>query len=126
MTDASFQDRAQSAENFARLLVEVVRDPAVATMLSTAEGKIGGPTGQAWRAADEEERIRLAIALGVDEAVFRLLEAIDNAVLDLRWVAESGELIELAGSGMGDLGGEYLAEDGWRDRFSRQVSYPGL
>lgn len=116
----------EAAEAFVRLLIEFVRDPSVSTMLWVAAGGSRGPTGEAWAHADPHERVRLAIATGVDEVIFRLLDAIDNGVLDLCWRMESGEMVELAGSASAELGGTYVTEGGWRDRFANELSYPGI
>ncbi len=114
-----------TGEMFAAELIDQVRDPALKEGLDLVAGKYPGAIGAAWAAADEAERLRMAVSNSVDEAIFRLLHAIDNAALELRWVrSPGGEPVELAGSSDFDLAGEYISEGGWRDTYTQEPHYP--
>ena len=97
--------RSAIGERFARQLVEYVRDPAVKTMLAVVSGEIKGPIGESFAVADSAERLRLAVCHSVDEAIFRVLDAIDNGAIEVRWLTQpgSGDWHDLAGSGQGEL-----------------------
>jgi hypothetical protein len=76
-----------------------------------------------WRQAlqgSPEDAIRVAIPDCVDEAIFCLLDAIDQGILQLSFKAESGEVFDLAEDGAGELGGWYIGSGGWRARYSTE------
>jgi hypothetical protein len=73
------------------------------TTLAVVSGEIKGPIGESFTAA------------------------FDNGAIEVRWSTQpgSGDWHDLAGSGEGDLGGEYIADGDWRDSYARQPHYPG-
>ncbi len=118
-------DERTIGELFVAKLIDQVRDPAVAAGLSLVNGEYSGALGAAWAAADDAERLQMAACNGVDEAIFRLLDAIDNAAIELRWVRNPDEQpVELVGStDFFGLETEYIGEDGWRNKYSQQPYY---
>jgi hypothetical protein len=55
----------------------------------------------------------------VDFTIFMLLRAIDQGVLQLKFVNNDGELVDLEAAGKGELGGMFMDSDGWRARYSK-------
>lgn len=88
-------------------------------MMTVVNGKV--------RAAYSASDPTALVCASVDETIFRLLDAIDNAVIELQWVerAPSGPVArELAGSSSDDLARWYIGEDGWRQAYSQQPVFP--
>jgi hypothetical protein len=56
----------------------------------------------------------------VDEAIFAFLRAIDQGLLRLSYTTESGETVDLAKEGRGELANKYMANDGWRAKYSKE------
>ncbi len=56
----------------------------------------------------------------VDEAIFYLLQAIDQGVLRLSYTDEAGEAVNLSEAGLGELSGWYMGSGGWRAKHSEQ------
>lgn len=118
-------DERTIGELFVAKLIDQVRDDAVVAALALVKGEYGGALGEAWAAADDAERLQMAACNGVDEAVFLLLHAIDNAAIELLWVRNPGEEpVQLVGStDFFGLETEYIGEDGWRKKYSQQPYY---
>jgi len=56
----------------------------------------------------------------IDEAVFQLLHAIDEGLLRLKYVSDSGREVDLRIEGGGELAGWYMMSGGWRAMFSNE------
>jgi hypothetical protein len=67
-----------------------------------------------------EDAARTVIPDCVDEAIFYLLQAIDQGVLRLSYTDETGEVVDLSKAGLGELSGWYMGSGGWRARYSEQ------
>jgi hypothetical protein len=119
---ADSDDDRTIGELFAAEVVEYVRDPAVRSGLSLVDGSWPGKLGAEWAAADNPERLRMAVCNAVDAAIFKLLDAIDNAAIELLWVRTPGdEPVEIAGASNLELPGDYLVE--YRSLYSKEPYY---
>jgi hypothetical protein len=54
----------------------------------------------------------------IDEAIFCLLNSIDEGGLRLTFTAPNGQSINLSIDGLGELAGWYMGTESWRERFS--------
>jgi hypothetical protein len=106
-------------EEFARILVQEVRDMAIRNCDSQLEPESQTLIAKRWRKAASVAKGQLPpreiVPDCVDSAVFYLLHAIDQGLLPLRFVSKSGEVVDLAEDGMGELAGEYMCSGGWRE-----------
>jgi hypothetical protein len=59
----------------------------------------------------------------VDETLLAFLRAIDQGLLPLSFTAASGETVDLAKEGGGELAGRY---GGWRARYSKERFFDDL
>ena len=109
-------------EEFAKLLVEQVRDAAIRSCDRRLRPDARSVTAQNWHkamSAGSETLASILISDCVDEAVFYLLHAIDDGMIQLRFISHDGKEVELNESG--ELAGWYVGyEDGWIGRFSRE------
>ncbi len=114
MADASIED-------FARLLVEMVRDRAIRscdTVLS--EDHVIAKRWQAAAAETPEALARVVIADVVDSTIGQLLNAIDQGVIPLVFKAADGSTVDLSAvsSESGELSGYYRGPGGWVESYS--------
>jgi hypothetical protein len=74
-----------------------------------------------WKAlvADSSE-VRIVVPDAVDEAVFGVLQAIDQGLLRLKYVSLSGREVDLTEEGQGELSGWYMGSGGWRALYSAE------
>jgi hypothetical protein len=111
-------------EEFAKVLVEWVRDAAIRSSDRTLRPDSPSPVATRWReAAREETHEAFAKALIpdiVDDTVFYLLQAIDQEVLQLSFRASNGRRVDLAAEGLGELSGSYMGSDGWRRTYAKE------
>jgi len=56
----------------------------------------------------------------VDEAVFGILQAIDQGLLRLKYMSSSGREVDLTEEGQGELSGWYMGSGGWRAMYSAE------
>jgi hypothetical protein len=110
-------------EEFAKLLIEQVRDPAIRGCdMNLRPGAIY-EAAKRWKAiANEEfgsEAKDVVIPDSVDETIARLLIAIDGG-MRLLYVADNGNVVDLNDDGMGELSGWYGV---WRDKYSKQRKF---
>lgn len=115
---------SSSVDYFARRLVENVRDRAIDSCDQLARGTVGGVLGNRWRGQLESPGARDAMLEllpdVVDQVLFHLLDAIDNGHLPLA-IGRSGAFEDLAESGLGEMGGLYMAgEGGWIEEYSSE------
>jgi hypothetical protein len=82
------------------------------------------PVANRWReamATGTPEAIAQAVVPDcADEVVFYLLRAIDEGVLRLSYVSDSGDVVDLSEIGLGELSGWYMGSNGWRSQYSDQ------
>jgi len=109
---------------FAEALVRLVRDRAIRNCDARLKPGSRSPIGRHWQAAlDGYDPMAIAdmlIADCVDEALFCLLNAIDEGGLRLTYVSPDGQSVDLCEGGRGELAGWYMGAENWRDKFSDQ------
>ena len=111
----------KEVEEFARILVERVRDAAVRDCDGLLQPNAASPAAKRWRKTFQKpESLRTVIPDAVDEVVFSLLRAVDEGGLRLKFVSSSGKEIDLTEDGLGELAGWYMGSGGWRSMFSRE------
>lgn len=105
-------------EEFARTLVQQVRDAAIRNCDALLLPQASSPPARRWRdLAATADALRAVIPDVVDQAVFEVLRAIDEGFLPLRYVSSSGREINLA-DGLGELSGWYMGA--WREKHSTE------
>ncbi len=113
-------------EEFAKLLVENVRDEAIADCEVGLDPSARSLSALRWRRAMEngtpETFAKEIIPDCVDEAIFFLLRAIDEGRLRLLFVTNEGKSVDLAKEGCGEMAGWYVGTDGWKMSYSKQRS----
>jgi hypothetical protein len=118
------QENIPAIEEFAKLLVQLVRDEAIQNGDFSLSSQARGPTARRWQQAASHqsclEFARTIIPDIVDETVFYLLNAIDNGSLKLKFVASNGTQLDLTKDGHSELAGWYLMSDGWRATYSKE------
>ncbi|HTM55100.1 MAG TPA: hypothetical protein VL175_13785 [Pirellulales bacterium] len=111
-------------KEFAKLLVQLVRDEAIQNSDFSLSSQARGPTARRWQQAATHqsplEFARTIIPDIVDETVFYLLNAIDNGSLKLTFATQNGTQVDLTKDGHGELAGWYLGSDGWRAAYSKE------
>lgn len=108
-------------EEFARMLVQQVRDAAIRNCDALLQPQAGSPTARRWRGLGASSSdIRVVIPDAIDEAVFGILQAIDQGSLRLKYVSNNGREIDLCEEGQGELSGWYIGSGGWRAMFSTE------
>lgn len=102
-------------DEFVAKLVKCVRDPAIRECDAQLDPQAKGRTAERWRAAGREGRLtRTLVPDCVDSVLYYLLLAIDLGHIDIRYVAESGEVASLDGSQFAaGLAGEFIGDDEW-------------
>ncbi len=111
-------------EEFAKGLVECVRDAAIQSNDMELGPTTVSPVGRRWRQAglseSNKDLVHVVIPDAVDEAVFYLLKAIDDGILRLQYTATNGKTVDLAIDGREELGGWYMGSGGWRALYSKE------
>lgn len=108
-------------EEFAKTLVRQVRDAAMRNCDALLQPQAGSPVARRWRQLGASPSDLGAVVPDVvDEAVFSLLQAVDQGVLRLKFVSSSGREIDLTEEGLGELSGWYMGSGGWRAMFSEE------
>ncbi len=112
-------------EEFARLLVRIVRDRSIVSCDGQTKLESNSPIALRWRRfhidANSTALAEAMISDCVDDAIFHLLQAIDCGDLQLRFVASTGTIVDLTKDGMGELAGWYMmGKEGWRAQFTQQ------
>jgi hypothetical protein len=107
-------------EEFARLLVEQVRDPAIRGCDMNLRADTTYASAKRWKSLASTEfgdsPKDVVIPDAVDATIARLLIAIDGG-MRLLYVASDGKVVDLSDDGMGELSGWYSV---WRDKYSTQ------
>ena len=108
-------------EEFARTLVQQVRDAAIRNCDALLRPQAGSPVARRWKGlAAGTSDLRTVIPDAVDEAVFGILQAIDQGLLRLKYMSSSGREVDLTEEGQGELSGWYMGSGGWRAMYSAE------
>ena len=111
-------------EEFARLLVQEVRDAAIRGSDMALRPNTVYPAAKRWKEAahddDLKSIVRIVVPDTVDETVFHLLRAIDEGILNLSFTAANGKRVDLPRDGLGELAGWYMGTGGWRALYSQE------
>lgn len=108
-------------EEFAKTLVQQVRDAAIRNCDALLQPQAGSPVARRWKGLTAgSSDIRTVIPDAVDEAVFGVLQAIDQGLLRLKYVSSSGREVDLTEEGQGELSGWYMGSGGWRALYSAE------
>lgn len=109
---------SRSIEEFIGLLIEHVRDPAVGSCDSVLESTT--PMAKRWKKAGATATsLRTLIPDIIDNAIFHLLNAIDNSDLHLKFTNKNGHTVNLSKEGKFELAGEYMSGK-WRAQLSKE------
>lgn len=113
----------QAINEFAKALIEHVRDRAIRNCDQNLVPGSGSPVAKRWASAainhEAKAAIQCAIADCVDETIFCLLNAIDQGLLPITY-ASTGETVDLGSDGLGELSGWFMGSNGWRSQFSKE------
>jgi len=111
-------------QEFAKLLVQLVRDEAIQSGDFLLESHARGPVARRWQKAATHqsplEFARTIIPDVVDRTVFFLLQAIDEGDLKIVFTASNAATVDLTKDGLGELAGWYLMSEGWRAEYSKE------
>jgi hypothetical protein len=108
-------------EEFARTLVRQIRDAAIRNCDGLLQPQAGSPVARRWRGLQASPSdLGVMIPDAIDEAVFSLLQAIDQGVLRLKYVSSGGREVDLTEEGLGELSGWYMGSGGWRAMYSAE------
>jgi len=90
-------------------------------MAPETKSPIGKRWAEAMRRGDPRELSELVVPDCIDEAIFCLLNAIDEGAIQLSYIAPNGEVTNLTTDGRGELAGWYSGPDSWSERYSSEV-----
>jgi hypothetical protein len=113
--------RRRGIEEFARILVQKVRDPAIESCDANLRAGAKNVIAKRWRAAARRQPDVFAKTIVpdiVDSVVSHLLAAIDQERLRLSFTPSEGTRVDLVKEGRGELSGWYKGPDGWVERYS--------
>jgi hypothetical protein len=108
-------------EEFGKLLVEHVRDAAIQSCDRRRRPDARGAVAARWQKAGGEGGAALASTLipdCVDEAIFYLLNALDQGLIELRFSTRDGKEVALHEDG--ELAGWYTMTEGWVAKYSQE------
>jgi hypothetical protein len=119
-------------EEFAKLLIEKVRDAAVQSCDRNLRPDAQHIIAERWREAARvgvtETFAKVIIPDIVDESMFYLFEAIDQGLLQISFKASDGKTINLTNEGLGELSGWYAGRY-WLEKYSTErfaKNFPGI
>lgn len=112
-------------EEFAKVLVEKVRDAAIQSCDRILLSDGGNAIAKRWKAARQgapDTFAQVLISDVVDETLANLLIAIDQEFLRLSYTASNGKMVDLtsAAKEAGELSGWYGAGGGWCEKYSKE------
>jgi hypothetical protein len=122
-------------EEFAKLLIQHVRDEAIASCNMIRNPNCNSVdairTRQTMQAGDMDRLLEAVIPDFVDTTLFYLLHAIDDGLIQLSFKTSSGKLVDLVAAGESEMAGWVTGygTDGWVPKFSKQRfndDLPGL
>jgi hypothetical protein len=106
-------------EEFASALIREVRDAAVRDADLNLRPDARSATAKRWRdGGPNGPPPSVLVPDCVDEALYFLLNAIDQGTLRLKYVTNDGKEVDLGREGLGELAGWYIGPDGWRAKYS--------
>lgn len=110
-------------EEFARLLMQHVRDEAIESCDNCLDPEATHVKAQRWKQRiQDNDAAGLANVLipdCVDSVLFYLMNAIDQGLLDLSFKASNGNLVNLSIDGGSELAGWCIGTDAWREAYSK-------
>ena len=108
---------------FAKKLIQKVRDNAVRSCDSQLSMTSNSPIAKRWREIVDSNDItklqKTMIVDCIDDALFHLLDAIDNNQLKMIYLTDNNKRIDLAEEGLGEMSGSYASND-WTEQFSSE------
>jgi hypothetical protein len=108
-------------EEFAKLVIENIRDAAIRNCDAMLSPISAAPVAKRWRSSGASGKaIGVVIPDAVDEVVFCLLQAIDQGLLQMKFVSSGGKEINLSEDGLGELSGWFMGSGGWRKVYSKE------
>jgi hypothetical protein len=114
----------QEIEEFARLLVQKVRDATIQSSDRRMRPDSRSPVANRWKEAvstgSPEALANTLIPDIVDDTIFYLLQAVDQELLPLTFIASNGKSVDLPKEGLGELSGWYMGSSGWRAMFTKE------
>jgi hypothetical protein len=114
---------SRDIEEFASKLINAVRDGSIQSCDLNLRPDAGTVTAKRWRdagATGPAGPAQVVVPDSVDEALFFLMNAIDQGILRLQYVTDDGRTVDLTDKGLGELAGWYIGPDGWRRRYSKE------
>lgn len=105
-------------EEFGKILVQKIRDEAIRSCDQVLDPAARGPVAKRWRLHRNDPK--MIIADCVDNAIFHLLDAVDNGHIRLSYTTSKGETVDLGREGLGELGGLFMASGGWRSEYASE------
>ena len=107
---------------FAKLIVENIRDMAIKSCdVQLYATNMRSPMAKRWKDAknaNTDKFAEMVISDAVDDAIFYLLLAVDDGVLNISFNTSDGKKVALDGDIIGELGGWYIGD--WRKEHSTQ------
>ncbi len=117
-------------EEFARLLVEYVRDATIRDCDMRLDPDARDPVAMRWREViskgNPESLAHVQIPDIVDSTLAHLFRAIDQELLQISFTGSDGKSTNLAADGESELCGWYMGSDGWRAMFSNERFFDDL
>lgn len=108
-------------EEFAKMLIEKVRDAAIQSNDRTlTEEHVVAKRWKDTAAGPPEAFAKVLIPDIVDDTMFYLLRAIDDGLLRLSFTASDGKTVDLSTEGLGELAGLYMGSGGWRAQYAKE------
>jgi hypothetical protein len=111
-------------EEFAKLIVEHIRDCSVRDCDRYLHAENRGPVAKRWKAVAGETELKTVASVVipdvVDSVVAQLFWAIDEGLLNLSFTASNGNTVDLEKDGLHELCGWYMGTEGWREMYSKE------
>ena len=108
---------------FVKNLIKNVRDTTIKSCDSQLAEGANSSIAKRWRELIDSNNIaelqKAMIVDCIDDALFHLLDAIDNNQLRLAYITDKNENIVLSEKGLGEMAGSYASND-WNDQFSEE------
>ena len=113
---------SREIEEFAKILVEKVRDAAIQSndRSLSAEHVVSKRWKEAATNGPPEAFAKVLIPDIVDDTIFYLLHAIDDGLLKLSFTASDGKTVNLTTEGLSELAGWYMGSGGWRAQYAKE------
>jgi hypothetical protein len=113
----------QVLDEFGRLFITSVRNPAVQQLKKIIRGEMKGVSGQRFKdlfkdfTPEQLSAVDAVTEFAIDAALHNLLFSAEEHKFDLQFKSQDGKNVNLADVSDG-LSGELYTEDGWISRFS--------